>query len=43
VITGSASLTGGIAVMRGGTGLLASYLPARRLSRVEPTIALRAE
>jgi putative ABC transport system permease protein len=43
VVTGSASLALGIALLLGVTAMLASYLPARRVSRVEPTIALRAE
>jgi putative ABC transport system permease protein len=43
VITGSASLSAGVALVLGLTALVASYVPARRVSRVEPTIALRAE
>ena len=43
VITGSAALSGGVALVLGLTALIASYVPARRVARVEPTIALRTE
>ena len=43
VITGNAPLAGGVALALGVTAIVASYVPARRVSRVEPTIALRAE
>jgi putative ABC transport system permease protein len=43
VISGSAPLSAGVALVLGLTALVASYVPARRVSRVEPTIALRAE
>jgi predicted permease len=43
VITPSPMLVAGLAALLTATGLLASYLPARRVSRIEPTIALRAE
>jgi len=43
VITTSPALVAGVAALLTAIGLLASYVPARRVSRVEPTIALRAE
>jgi predicted permease len=32
-----------VALLLGGVGLLASYLPSRRAARVDPTVTLRAE
>jgi putative ABC transport system permease protein len=43
LVTTSPALVAGLAALLTAIGLLASYLPARRVSRVEPTIALRAE
>jgi ABC-type antimicrobial peptide transport system permease subunit len=43
LVTTSPALVAGLAALLTAVGLLASYLPARRVSRVEPTIALRAE
>ncbi len=43
VITTSPALVAGVAALLTAIGLLASYVPARRVSRVEPTVALRAE
>ena len=43
LVHGNAGLTIGLAVVLSVTAFAASYLPARRVSRVEPTIALRAE
>jgi predicted permease len=43
VVTASATLPVVLAALLAATALAASYLPARRVSRVEPTIALRSE
>ena len=43
VVHGNAALTLGLAIVLSVTAFAASYLPARRVSRVEPTIALRSE
>ena len=43
VVTASATLPVVLAAVLAATAMAASYWPARRISRVEPTIALRAE
>ncbi len=43
VITVNALLAGVVAAVLGATALVASYVPALKVSRVEPTVALRAE